>query len=201
MRGFRPDAELDSFLEKHSDDGEKLPIRDAIEEFYRQKFSTPAELTTSDGRYKIAEDPVYKRAVLFQLKDIGTRQAWVPFHPEKLEEKVAKSSTDSWKRDLAERKDAREEESHKADMVIKKVQVLRLQKRYAPETMPQRCRVQGCSAAGVIFANMDVLNAHLREFHPERVADAKGVSLERITAGEFYGRQQLPDIKWQGQPE
>ena len=181
-----------------------------MSEFYRQVFKagleamqqggTAAELATSDGRYKISQDPVYKRLVLYQLRDIGSTQAWVAFHPEKLEEKIAKSSADTWKRELAERKDARDAESHQADMTIKRVQVMRLQKRFAPETVPQRCKVAGCPASGVVFRDMAAYNEHLREIHPDRITDSdRGVSMEKVTAGEFYRRDPLPELKWQGQ--
>jgi hypothetical protein len=183
-----------------------------MSEFYRQVFKagleamqqggTAAELATSDGRYKISQDPVYKRLVLYQLRDIGSSQAWVAFHPEKLEEKIAKSSSDTWKRELAERKDARDAESHQADMVIKKVNIVKLQKRYAPETIPENrvCRIPGCRYAGVTWESRTKLEAHQREEHPERFTDPpRGTNLATITAGGLWGAGGAIQPKWIGQ--
>ncbi len=174
-----------------------------LSEFYRQVFKAglesmqqegkPADAITSDGRYAIQDGKLYKVD-----RSLG-KPVYTEYHPEeKITELATKARSDSWKREIAEQKLAMEKEAHQADMVIKRVQVLRLQKRYAPETVPQRCKVPDCPLSGVVFANMDALNTHLKEYHNDRYSDrSKGVTYSQ---GVWYQGGQ-PALKWSGQPE
>lgn len=158
-----------------------------------QQDGKAADTTTSDGRYAIQEGKLYKID-----RTLG-RPVYTEYHPEeKITELASKARSDGWKRELAERKDAREQESHQADMLIKKVHIVKLQKRYAPETVPQRCKLPDCPVAGVVFANMDALNSHLKEYHHDRYTEgSKGITYSQ---GIWYQGGQ-PVLKWNGQPE
>ncbi len=156
-----------------------------------QQEGTPADITTSDGQHMIRDGQLYE----LQSFRPGGPGAWVKFDPSKLRQRA---QGDTWKRELAERKDARETESHQAEMLIKKVQVLKLQKRYAPETVPQRCKVPGCTMAGIVFTNMAALNSHLSEYHPDRYPGGNhGVTYSQ---GTWYQGGQ-PALRWDGARE
>ena len=192
----------DELFERASKLADKLQVQPGnLSELYRQVFKAGLEsmlqegtkssdTTTSDGLYAIQDGKLYKVD-----RTLG-KPVYIEYHPEeKITELATKARSDGWKRELAERKDARETESHQADMLIKKVHVLKLQKRYAPETVPRRCQVPGCPVAGVVFANMDALNAHLKEYHPDRY-EGRNQGITYSQGVWFQGGQ--PALKWNG---
>ena len=156
-----------------------------------QQDGKAADTTTADGRYMIKDGQLYE----LQSFRPGGPGAWVVFRPEQLMEKLRSKSDSSWKRDIEEQRLQMEKEKHSADMTLKKVSILRAQKRYAPETVPQKCKVEGCSAASVVFANMAALNAHLKEYHHDRYTERSGGI--NYSQGVWYQGGQ-PVLKWNG---
>ncbi|MDG6917514.1 MAG: hypothetical protein JRM85_07990 [Nitrososphaerota archaeon] len=188
----------DELFERASKLADKLQVEPGnLSELYRQVFKAglesmeggkPSDTVTSDGQHMIKDGQLYE----LQSFRPGGPGAWVKFDPSRLRQRA---QGDTWKRDIAEQKLAMEKEAHQADMLIKKVHVLKLQKRYAPETVPQRCKVPGCPVAGVVFANMDALNAHLKEYHPDRY-DGRNQGITYSQGVWFQGGQ--PVLKWNG---
>lgn len=183
-RSFRPDHELSDFLDKHSDAGERLPVKDAIEQYYRQKLSSPAEATTTDGRYRIFEGKLQE----FQSFRPGGRGAWVDVDPAAIRERA---SGEKWKRELAERKDRREEEKHQLELVQGKVKVRRLQEKYAPDTV-----FRTCPECRVQLQGWKRLNEHRRDAHGIPFVDRARLGLTFDSFGNTAGP---PSLKWYGQ--